>query len=484
MPGHFATAVAGFVLGILAVAGVAVIRQALLYRGRKTVQKLLERHFGKDAGARIDIHSRDFPYRVAVDAYQAVSDWIAKHAPNGVALGVPVTDTMFSHCGIATLLAPAHEQVMPTAIEYESFNVGAEQPAACPKHALWLIPLATGPAAILWTSFTAHSGCGFTTKLHLEFAALREAHDGQSATDFFTLIEQAIQSASSYRGKVLSLEDSGGYSGESIGLKVHTLREVSREEVILPESTLRLLERNILRFTEQRSQLARLGMSTKKGLLFYGPPGTGKSHTIQYLIKSLAGHTTLIMTAEQVGLLDEYMALARLLQPSVVVLEDVDLIGRDREHQTTSGESLLNRLLNEMDGLQRDTQILFLMTTNRPETLETALAARPGRIDQAIEFPLPDEHGRRKLIQLYSAGAKIAGEVVAHTARVTAGVSAAFIKELMRRAIQFHLECNPNGESLELLQNDIDQAIEELLFVGGTLNRKLLGAGDADGSDG
>jgi ATP-dependent 26S proteasome regulatory subunit len=61
-------------------------------------------------------------------------------------------------------------------------------------------------------------------------------------------------------------------------------------------------------------------------------------------------------------------------------------------------EPLLNKLLNEMDGLKQDADILFVLTTNRPEQLESALAGRPGRIDQAIEVPLPDEIGRGKLV--------------------------------------------------------------------------------------
>ena len=65
-------------------------------------------------------------------------------------------------------------------------------------------------------------------------------------------------------------------------------------------------------------------------------------------------------------------------------------------------EVLLNKLLNEMDGLKEEADILFILTTNRPEALEPALASRPGRIDQAIEFPLPDAEGRRKLVRLYS----------------------------------------------------------------------------------
>ena len=298
--------------------------------------------------------------------------------------------------------------------------------------------------------------------------------------DFLKRLEEAVHKAESYRGKILSLEPGEPYSGKSSGILVHRLTPVDRDQVILPPNTLDLLERNVIRFVGLRSRLSGLGLATKKGLLFYGPPGTGKTHTIHYLAGALTGHTTLLITAEQVGLLDEYMALARLLQPSVVVIEDVDLIARDR---TTMGspceEVLLNKLLNEMDGLRPDSEILFILTTNRPEALEAALASRPGRVDQAIEFPLPDEGGRTKLVRLYARGVGVPEEVVEATVRRTEGVSASFIKELMRRTAQFHLE---RGGSGRIGLEDVESALDELLFSGGALNRKLLG-GRADGPE-
>src|SRR4029079_5346794 len=121
------------------------------------------------------------------------------------------------------------------------------------------------------------------------------------------------------------------------------------------------------------------------------------------------------------------------------------LIARDRATAGPCQEMFLNKLLNEMDGLRSDADILFILTTNRPETLEAALASRPGRIDQAIEFPLPDEEGREKLVWLYSQGVQLADDVAQAIVRRTEKVSAAFIKELMRRSVQFRLERNGSG---------------------------------------
>jgi ATP-dependent 26S proteasome regulatory subunit len=142
--------------------------------------------------------------------------------------------------------------------------------------------------------------------------------------------------------------------------------------------------------------------------------------------------------------------------------------------QSTSNSStlLLNKLLNEMDGLREDAEVLFILTTNRPDQIEPALTARPGRIDQAIEFPLPDEEGRARLTRLYARGLEISEELLERIVSRTKGVSAAFIKELMRRCAQFQIEFS---RGKVLTQEAVDAAIEEMLFAGGSLNRRLLG---------
>ena len=82
--------------------------------------------------------------------------------------------------------------------------------------------------------------------------------------------------------------------------------------------------------------------------------------------------------------------IARAHQPAIVVIEDCDLIAEDRDHHFGSGASpLLFTLLDAMDGLDQDADVVFLLTTNRAEALEKALAQRPGRVDLAVEIPLP-----------------------------------------------------------------------------------------------
>jgi cell division protease FtsH len=438
------------------------------------VYSLLQRHFEPLPLEGLTITERRFPGRVRADLQRAI-DSLFEQMTVSHFCGVR---KQYCHEGVnftELVVRDRNDPALSVPPQYEEIDIGEDQPIRVLKAGLWLLEdkgkrfaVFLEPAHFMHRAFGAEG-------LRFQVATPNDAGGTSIAQGFFRHLERSVQQARSYRGKILSLQESAhGYSGSSTGVKVHKLRTVERDQVILPRKTLDLLERNVIQFVRQRPQLAKLGLSTKKGLLFYGPPGVGKTHTLHYLAGALEGMTTLLISAEQVGLLAEYMTLARLLQPSMVVIEDADLIARERTTmESVCEEVLLNKLLNEMDGLTEEADVLFVLTTNRPETLEAALASRPGRIDQAIEFPLPDEEGRGKLIRLYSRGLTVPEDVVRATVKKTDRVSAAFIKELMRRAAQFRLE-RDGGSELSLA--DIDAALEELLFAGGSLNRQLLGA--------
>lgn len=438
----------------------------------RRVAELLHAHFRGRPLEQLSVVERKFPFHVRADLQAAVDDLFRGAGGDLVVRHFGGVRKEYSHEGLSFsgMLADDHSPARSVPPEYEEVDVGDAAPVRVLKTGLWLLERGGVRCALLLTQVVLY---GEPSGVLLQIAA-DDGDDGRAlAPELFGRVERAVAAAGSYRGKVLSLEQRRPYRGESAGIAVHRQRAVAREQVILPARTLELLERNVVRFVGQREGLRRLGLATKKGLLFYGPPGTGKTHTIHYLAGALPGHTTLLITAEQVGLLDEYMTLARLLQPSIVVIEDADLIARDRARMNSPCEEvLLNKLLNEMDGLRAEADVLFVLTTNRPEALEAALASRPGRIDQAIEFPLPDDGGRRKLVRLYSAGAGLSDETVEAVVRRTERVSAAFIKEIMRRSAQFRLERGGDGP-VEL--SDVEAALEEMLFSGGSLNLALLG---------
>jgi len=426
-------------------------------------------HFGKRGLETLVTASRTFPVTARVDL-QVALDKIFEQQPNRKLLGI---HRNFGHdtLTIAHLLASGHDPAIVGPLQHEEVEIGEAMPARCLRQGLWLSKIDGEPFALLLSPAVRF---GQLEGSHVEVAVPPGEAGAVLSRRLLEQLEGLIRQTASYRGKVISLETPDRYSGHVGPVRVHKLHAVRREDVILPAETLNLLDRNVRGFIEQRERLRQLGLPIKKGLLFYGPPGTGKTHTIHYLASQLPDHTTLLITAEQVGLLDHYFQLARFLQPSMVVIEDVDLIARRREEMYgPCDESILNKLLNEMDGLREDAAVLFVLTTNRPEHLEAALASRPGRIDQAIEFPLPDEEGRHQLIRLYACGLSVSSDVTAALVRKTKGASAAFVKELMRRAAQFYLQEGCTGP---LQPQSVDAALEEMLFAGGSLNAKLLGA--------
>jgi hypothetical protein len=430
------------------------------------VENELKRHFRKLPLQDLVTAGRGFPPTARVDLQLALDKMFSELA-NARLIGVHSHFGQHMHMPltIAHLLGSQHFPVVVGPLQHDEIDIGETLPARCLRQGLWLARQGTVPFALLLSFGT-----------YIEIAVPPGEAAAQLSRRFLDELEEFVRRTGSYRGKVISLDRSDGYSGKHTPVYVHKLHNVQRDEVILPEKTMRLLDRNIGDFVRQREKLRKLGLPIKKGLLFYGAPGTGKTHTVHYLAGQLPDHTTLLVTAEQVANLDHYFQFARFLQPAMIVIEDVDLIARDRGSMYgPCDESLLNKLLNEMDGLREDAAILFILTTNRPQNLEAALASRPGRIDQAIEFPLPDENGRRLLVGLYACGLPLDEDVVETIVSKTDKASAAFIKELMRRAAQFYIQ---NGSEDALQVADVNAAMEEMLFTGGTLNATPLGAAD------
>jgi hypothetical protein len=430
------------------------------------LRKTLLKHFGVPAD-KIATAGRQFPITARVDIQAAIGDLLKDRSPT--LLGI-VSPNHHEAPSLANIFAGSHFPVDSGPLQHDEIDIGEAAPIRCLKNGLWLLRQAELPMAILMAPggrFGLHSG------VQVEVAVPAGEGPAFASQDFFRDLELQIGQGRTYRGRILSLEAHIHPMGGGSMVKVHRLAKVNREDVILPRKTLALLDRNVAGFMTAREQLKALGFQTRKGILFYGPPGTGKTYTIHYLASQLPNHTTLLVTAEQIGLLDEYFRLARFLQPSMMVIEDVDLIARERTQMHGMGnEIMLNKLLNEMDGLRENADVLFILTTNRPEHIEPALISRPGRIDQAIEFPLPDEDGRARLTKLYARGLDVSGEMTALIVARTKGVSAAFIKELMRRCAQFQIEF---AEGPALAPRAVDAALEEMLFMGGMLNRRLLG---------
>ncbi|SDJ09035.1 ATPase family associated with various cellular activities (AAA) [Frankineae bacterium MT45] len=275
-----------------------------------------------------------------------------------------------------------------------------------------------------------------------------------------------------YRGHLLDVQ--AGPTG--MQLSFVSLPPVHRGDVILPEATLRRIERHAIGMAEHRDSLLAAGQHLKRGVLLYGPPGTGKTHTTRYIVSQMDGYTRFLMSGQALAAIGGVSTLARELEPSVLVMEDVDLVATDRSF-TPNGNPVLFELLDAMDGAAADADLLFLLTTNRADLLEAALAARPGRVDVAVEIERPDADARRRLIELYAQHIPLAiseDEIDSAVTR-TEGVTASFVKELLRRAVLNGLQDGAD----QVAGTHLEAAVEDLLDSSQRITRRLLGA-DAD----
>ena len=296
------------------------------------------------------------------------------------------------------------------------------------------------------------------------------------AADLTASLRQLALELNVYRGQVVSFGHSM-FGERSSLLRFHERPRLSEEDLILPADTFADVRRQVVGVARNSGRLRSAGQHLKRGLLLYGPPGVGKTHTVRYLVGELVGTTIVELTGETLGAIRDACSIARSLQPAMIVVEDVDLIAQQRDHY--GGETpLLFTLLNEMDGLAEDADVVFLLTTNRADLLEPALASRPGRVDQAVHIDLPDRDARRRLVELYSARLEVDLSRLDEVLDRTDGVTASFLKELLRRAavVAADREDAPaDDDVLVVSAADLDAALSDLLDTRNQMTRAVLG---------
>lgn len=342
---------------------------------------------------------------------------------------------------------------------------GPDTTLACLRFAALLVTDARGRYVVLVRGPGEHD-----PRLIVEVAGLAVA----GAQEVHARLEQLRREFNVYRGHVVdvSVSEMG-----TVTLAFAEVPSTARTDVVLPEAVLDRVERHALGVAAHRGALLAAGQHLKRGLLLYGPPGTGKTHTTRYLVGKMDGYTRLTLTGRALSVIGATAALARELEPAMIVLEDVDLVAEHRSAGPRASPVLFD-LLDAMDGAAPDADLLFVLTTNRADLLEPALAARPGRVDVAVEIALPEADARARLLLLYGRGLPLqltSSELDAIVAR-TAGVTASFLKELLRRATLEALDDDPSLPSIEA--RHVDRGLDDLLDSSQQLTRSLLGVGN------
>ncbi|VTR99984.1 AAA family ATPase [Tuwongella immobilis] len=249
------------------------------------------------------------------------------------------------------------------------------------------------------------------------------------ANRFFNEVEERRRRLSVYRGKVIDPVVGGG-SIHSIGFR--PIEQVNEEDLILSDEVKQLIQSSILQFYQHSHRLESLGIEMKRGVLFHSPPGTGKTSISLYLAGLLPKFTICFVSGERLLYPREICRMARYLQPSMVVFEDIDLVAEERN--ATGLATVLGELMNQIDGCEVTDQVLFVMNTNSLERLEKAVRNRPGRVDQIIAIPIPDAATRERLIRHFARTLELAVEDMPKLVRATDGATPAMLKEIVKRA--------------------------------------------------
>ncbi|KAI8505781.1 26S proteasome regulatory subunit 6A [Branchiostoma belcheri] len=182
-----------------------------------------------------------------------------------------------------------------------------------------------------------------------------------------------------------------------------------------------LVEAVVLPMTH-KDKFENLGIQPPKGVLLYGPPGTGKTllaracaaQTKSTFLKLAGPQLVQMFIGDGAKMVRDAFALAKEKRPAIIFIDELDAIGTKRFDSEKAGDREVQRtmleLLNQMDGFSSTMDIKVIAATNRVDILDPALL-RSGRLDRKIEFPMPNEEARARIMQIHSRKMNVSPDV-------------------------------------------------------------------------
>jgi len=202
----------------------------------------------------------------------------------------------------------------------------------------------------------------------------------------------------------------------------------------------------VVDFLKRPGKYRRLGARTPKGVLLVGPSGTGKTLLAQAVAGeanvpffSMAGSEFMeMLVGVGASRVRDLFGNAKKAAPSIIFIDEIDAIGRQRGLGITGGhderEQTLNQILVEMDGFNPNDNVIVLAATNRGDLLDPALL-RPGRFDRRVVLDMPDIEDREAIIKIHARGKPFIKEISwSKVARRTVGFSGADIENMLNEA--------------------------------------------------
>ncbi|MCS7057735.1 MAG: ATP-dependent zinc metalloprotease FtsH [Meiothermus sp.] len=204
--------------------------------------------------------------------------------------------------------------------------------------------------------------------------------------------------------------------------------------------------KEIVEFLKSPGRFHEMGARIPKGVLLVGPPGSGKTH----IARAVAGEAKVPFIAASgsdfvemfVGVgaarVRDLFETAKRHAPCIIFIDEIDAVGRRRGGGIGGGnderEQTLNQLLVEMDGFEKESSVIVMAATNRPDVLDPALL-RPGRFDRQVAIDAPDVRGREQILRIHAKGKPLAEDVdLALLAKRTPGFVGADLENLLNEA--------------------------------------------------
>lgn len=223
------------------------------------------------------------------------------------------------------------------------------------------------------------------------------------------------------------------------------------------------LKRNVIDFHKAMPKLEALGLNSSRGIILAGPPGTGKTMIGKWLAGS-TGMTSILVSAEMIrsrGSIKSVYERARKLSPSLIIVEDIDTTGgMDRR---VSDHPLLGEFLQCMDGMVKNNGVITLATTNHSQSIDPAIADRPGRFDRVIEVALPGLEQRHRILERKIKGIQkhksVTKKVLKSVANRSKGLSGAWVIEI----IQFAQVLALSRDDELMTADDLEASLDDVL---------------------
>jgi cell division protease FtsH len=229
--------------------------------------------------------------------------------------------------------------------------------------------------------------------------------------------------------------------------------------------------REVVEFLRDPQKFLKLGARVPKGVLMIGPPGTGKT----LLARAVAGEAGVpFMSISGSEFVEMFVGVgasrvrdlfdkAKQVAPCIVFVDEIDAVGRMRGAGLGGGhderEQTLNQILVEMDGFEKDTNIIVIAATNRADVLDPALL-RPGRFDRKVFLDRPDVKGREQILKVHVKGKPLMPDVDLQTmAKLTPGFSGADLENLVNEAAILAAQRNRAGISMAEFQDAMEKII-------------------------